>query len=871
MTAMTASEVRKTFVDFFVERGHTHHPSASLIPHDPTLLFTVAGMVPFKSYFTGEEAPPFPQGRDSAEMRPGRRQAQRPRRGGPHVQASHFLRDARQLPASGDYFKADAIAWAWELVTEGFGLHPERLWVTVHHSDDEAEQIWHRDVGVPKERIQRLGEDNFWRMADAGPCGPCSEIFWDKGSAYGAPGGPVHGGDDRYVELWNLVFMQFETAVDGTETPLPEPSIDTGLGLERTASVLQGVDSVWETDEFASLLGKAQDLTGVRLGAGERSDVSLRILADHARSMSMLVTDGVFPSNEERGYVLRRIIRRAVRHAWLLGVAEPVMGEMVDATVGVMGGDWPETVREHEHARGVIDREEKRFRETLRVGQSILDERLARLGSGDILSGDAAFLLHDTYGFPLELTMEIAAERGVEVDTGGFAEAMEAQQRRARSARKTVAAGDVSPLVALVAETGATEFTGRAELASRARVLYSAPGEVVLDRTPFYAESGGQIGDTGEIACEATGARVRVVDTVYGVPGLHVHKTEPMSGAGGEADGDGGQQTPAVGGEVIASVDAERRAAIRRSHTGTHILHWALREVLGPHAKQQGSWVGPDRLRFDFSHYEALTEGQRREVEELTNSEVLLNESCRHFETTMDHAEQLGAIAFFGEKYGDVVRVLEAGRHSVELCGGTHVSALGDIGAVRIVSESSIGANMRRVEAVTGMATLRLLRSQHSTLSEAAEALGVPPAELPAAIASRRSEVKSLRNEVAELHRRVALSRSNELAATARDGVVVARVDDADRAVLRDLAVSLRDRDGVDAVVLGSALSAGGVALASAVAAGSGFNAGELISEAKRTIGGGGRPSPGIATAGGRDAGRLDEALDQARAAAGIL
>ena len=862
MKTMTASEVRKTFVDFFVERSHVHHPSASLIPHDPTLLFTVAGMVPFKTYFTGEEAPPFARAVTVQKC---------VRAGGKHNDLEEVGRTSRHLTffemlgnfSFGDYFKTDAIIWAWDLVTEGFGLDPERLWVTVHHSDDEAEQIWRRRVGVPAERIQRLGEDNFWRMADVGPCGPCSEIFWDKGPAYGAAGGPAHGGSDRYVELWNLVFMQFETATDGTETPLPEPSIDTGMGLERTASVLQGVDSVWETDEFTALLKASQELTGVKLGADDRSDVSLRILADHARSTSMLVTDGVFPSNEDRGYVLRRIIRRAVRHAWLLGVTQPVMGEMVGATVKVMGSDWPELVKERDHARDVIDREEKRFRETLRIGQSILDDRLALLGSGEPLSGEAAFLLHDTYGFPLEVTMEIAAEKGFQVDTAGFTEAMQAQQRRAKSARKTTAAEDVSSLIALVAGTGATEFTGRAELASQARVLHASPGEVVLDRTPFYAESGGQIGDTGEILCEETGIRVRVTDTVYGVPGLHIHKTEPVNGEY--------SAELAVGDEVTAAVDAERRAAIRRSHTGTHILHWALGEVLGPHAKQQGSWVGPDRLRFDFSHYEALTEAQIEDVEDLVNSEVLLNDPCRHFETTMEHAKQLGAIAFFGEKYGNIVRVLEAGRHSVELCGGTHVRAVGDIGAVRIVSESSIGANLRRVEAITGMATLRLLRDQHSILSDSAEALGVPPAELPKAAANRRSEIKSLMKEVAELRRRAALSDVGELAATAIRGVVIARVKDADRTVLRELAVSLRDRDGVDAVVLGSVLTAGGVVLVSAVAAGSGFNAGDLISEAKRTIGGGGRTSPDIAMAGGRDAERLDDALDQARSAAGIL
>ena len=857
MKSMTAAEVREAFVDFFVERGHTHHPSDSLIPADPTLLFTVAGMVPFKAYFTGEQKAPFSRAVTVQKC---------VRAGGKHNDLDEIGRTSRHLTffemlgnfSFGDYFKSDACAWAWELVTGELGLDPERLWVTVHLSDDEAEAIWRDEVGVPAERIQRLGEDNYWRMADVGPCGPCSEIFWDKGPEYGPGGGPAHGGEERYIEVWNLVFMQFESTPDGEEVPLPKPSIDTGMGLERTVSVLQGVDSVWETDEFVSLLDAAQRLTGTKLGASEAQDVSLRILADHARSTSLLVSDGVFPSNEDRGYVLRRIIRRAVRHAYLLGVDVPVMGGMVDAVVEVMGEAYPDLARNHGYVRDVIDREEQRFRQTLRTGQAILDARMAGLAAGERIDGDVAFLLHDTYGFPLEVTVEIAAERGVEVDTEGFAAAMSEQQERARSARSVAAADDVTPFVALLEATGPTEFCGRAELTATGEVLYAADGRVVLDRTPFYAESGGQIGDTGEISCEATGARARVVDTVYGVGELHVHVVEPVTGE------------LRVGDSVVAAVDAERRAGIRRNHTATHILHWALREVLGEHVKQQGSWVGPDRLRFDFSHYEALTPDQITEVEDLVNSEVLDNASCRHYETSFDHAQQIGAIAFFGEKYGDLVRVLEAGRHSVELCGGTHVRALGDIGAFHITTEASIGANMRRLEAITGHDTLALLRSQQSLIDDVARSLGVPSAELADGVAKRRGETKALRSEVAELRRRVALGRAPELAATAVDGVVVARVDGVGRDGLRDLAASIRDVDGVKAVVLGTALESGGAALAAAAASGGGFHAGDLITEAKKAIGGGGRSAADLCVAGGRDADRLDEALDLARAAAGI-
>ena len=857
MKSMTVAEVRKAFVDFFVERGHTHHPSASLIPHDPTLLFTVAGMVPFKAYFTGEQTPPFLRAVTVQKC---------VRAGGKHNDLDEIGRTSRHLTffemmgnfSFGDYFKSDACAWAWEFVTGVIGLDPERLWVTVHLSDDEAEAIWRDEVGVAADRIQRLGEDNYWRMADVGPCGPCSEIFWDKGPAYGPGGGPAHGGEERFVEVWNLVFMQFEGTPDGEEVPLPKPSIDTGMGLERTVAVLQGVDSVWETDEFIALLDAAQRLSGAKLGESDACDVSLRILADHARSTSLLVSDGVFPSNEDRGYVLRRIIRRAVRHAYLLGVEVPVMGGMVDAVVEVMAEAYPDLARNHGYVRDVIDREEQRFRQTLRTGQAILDGRMARLAPGQPIDGDVAFLLHDTYGFPLEVTVEIAAERGVEVDTESFAAAMSKQQERARSARSVAVADDVAPFVALFGAAGPTEFTGRAELRTVGRVLYAADGRVVLDRTPFYAESGGQIGDIGEISCDATGARVRVTDTVYGVPDLHVHIVEPVDGE------------LRVGDEVAAVVDAERRAAIRRNHTATHILHWALREILGEHVKQQGSWVGPDRLRFDFSHYEALTPSQITEVEDLVNSEVLDNESCRHYETTFDHAQQIGAIAFFGEKYRDLVRVLEAGRHSVELCGGTHVRALGDIGAFHITSEASIGANMRRLEAITGHDTLALLRSQQSLIDDVARSLGVPAAELADGVAKRQSETKALRDQVAELRRRVALGRAPELAAAAVDGVVVARVDDVGRDGLRDLAVSIRDIDGVKAVVLGAALDSGGAALAAAVAESGGFHAGDLITQAKKTIGGGGRSAADLCVAGGRDADRLDEALDLARAAAGI-
>ena len=858
-TLLTAAGVRRAFVDFFAANGHHHEASGSLIPHDPTLLFTVAGMVPFKPYFVGEQPAPWPRAVTVQKC---------VRAGGKHNDLDEVGRTSRHLTffemmgnfSFGDYFKSEACAFAWEFVTGHLGLDPERLWITVHVSDDEAEAIWRDEVGVPAERIQRLDEDNYWRMADTGPCGPCSEIFWDKGPAFGDDGGPAHGDDERFIEIWNLVFMQFEQHDDGSMTELPAPSIDTGAGLERILSVLGGVDSVWETDEFSRLLDRIGQLSGVPNGSSDRTDVSQRILADHARSSTFLISDGVFPSNEDRGYVLRRIIRRAVRHAWLLGVEDPIMPELVDAVVSIMGPDYPELVGNHAFVRDVLDREERRFRETLRTGSVILDEALDGLGDGGRLDGDVAFKLHDTYGFPLELTEEITAERGLGVDLDGFRAAMADQQNRARAARRDAGgAASTGDLRGVLEEHGTTEFVGRDVDEVTATVLYADGDVVVLDRTPFYAESGGQIGDTGTLAAE--GVTLRVVDTTLALDGLHQHRVE--------TDGDasvGYRLTP--GQEVRATIDADRRSAIRRNHTGTHLLHSALRRVLGDHVKQQGSHVGPDRLRFDFSHFEALTPEQVVAVEDLANADILANPSCRHYEATRDEAEAAGAIAFFGDKYGDTVRVLEAGPYSTELCGGTHVAALGDIGPIKIVAEGSIGSNIRRIEAVTGTAPIDRLRSAEAVLDRAASMVGVPVDDVLDGIEKRLAEVRALRGELDGLRTRVALGRADELAATAVDGVVVAVVDGIDRDGLRQLAMAVRDRDGVRAAVLGAAPDGGGAALVAAVAPDSGLDAGVLVADAARTIGGGGRPNPEVTAVGGKAPEHLAEALEQARAAA---
>jgi alanyl-tRNA synthetase len=638
--------------------------------------------------------------------------------------------------------------------------------------------------------------------------------------------------------------------------------IDTGAGLERMLTVLQDVNSVFETDELARLVAAAEQVSGRRLGQDPKADVSLRVLADHARTVTFMVADGQTPSNEDRGYVLRRILRRAIRHAYGLGVEGLVLPKMVDAVVDVMGGPYPELRAAHDDIVGVVRREEERFHRTLRSGSTILDEELSRAaGAGGTLPGDVAFRLHDTYGFPLELTLEVAGERGLTVDRAGFEAAMDAQRRLGQQAAASGASAVPADAderraayKAILDANGPVQFTGYQEQESTARVVAVIGDEIFLDRTPFYAEAGGQIGDTGTIA-GPTG-RADVLDTTYALPGLHRHTVRMAEG----------EITP--GQEVTATVDAGRREAIRRNHTGTHLLHWALREILGRHVKQAGSLVAPDRLRFDFSHFEAVTPEQLEQVEALANSQVLANDPVKAREMPKREAEQLGAIAFFGEKYGDVVRVVEAGPRSVELCGGTHVGALGTIGPIKIVSESSIGANLRRIEAVTGTASLDRIRDEEKALGRTATLLRVSVPEVPERVERLLDDNRSLSDEVKALRRQGAGSRAKEMAAEAVAGVVVARVDGTTRDELKDLAVAIRDQPGVRGAVLGGAAEGGGVALIAAVTKESGLDASTLIADAARTVGGGGGRGADVAVAGGRDASKLDEALDQARRAA---
>ncbi|MCU1352311.1 MAG: alaS [Acidimicrobiales bacterium] len=873
---MKAHELRVAWTDFWVAKQHTAVPSAGLIPHHPSApMFTNSGMMPFVPYFLGEEAPPFSPPRATSVQRCVRA-------GGKHNDLDAIGRSPRHLSffemlgnfSFGDYTKVEAIPWAWELVTEVLGLDPERIWVTCHVGDDEAVALWVDEVGFPAERIVRLDKDNFWEMGDTGPCGPSSELFWDFGPAYGPDGGPANPeAENRFVEFWNLVFTQYFRGADGQLSDLPRRNVDTGAGLERMLGITIGSNSVFDTDELAALVGEAQSLTGAPLGRDPQSDVALKLLADHARTMSFLIADGVTPSNEDRGYVLRRIIRRAIRFAYLLGVESEVTPTMAERTIDLMAPAYPELVASRDTILGVLEREEHQFRRTLRTGLGILDTALAELPVGGRLPGSVAFQLHDTYGFPLEVTTEIAEDRGYDLDRAGFDAEMDEQRQRARQAGRkgAVAVGDeVAAFQRVLDEHGLTEFTGREENESKARVLAVVPagggdadgdsgGErvsVFLDHTPFYAESGGQVGDTGTITTST--ARLEVLDTSYALPGLHRHVARVLEG------------TIEAGDDVTATIDAARRDAIRRNHTGTHLLHWALREVLGTHVKQQGSMVAPDRLRFDFSHFEPVTDEQVTAIEDLVNEAVLVNDPVRHYETTKEAAAEIGAIAFFGDKYGDIVRVLEAGRHSIELCGGTHVRRTGDIGPMKIVSETSIGSNLRRIEAISGFGPIERIRDEERTLARAADLVGVPVPELLDGVEKKLVELKALRDEVRDLRAQAATGGAGDLAARAVDGVVVARVDGLSRDDLRTLAVAVRDKPDVRGVVLIGAPAGGGDALVAATTKDSGLDAGGLIADAARTVGGGGGKNPELAVAGGKDPERIDEALAQSAAAAGI-
>ena len=848
---MDSNELRRAFRDFFVERGHTPVPSASLIPFDRTVLFTVAGMVPFKRYFLGEEPAPYPRATSIQKCM---------RAGGKHNDLDQIGQTLRHLTffemlgnfSFGDYFKEQAIPYAWELVTNVLGLEPDRLWVTVHTSDDEAAEIWRDVIGVDPIRIQRLEEDNWWQMGDTGPCGPCSEIYYDKGSEYGADGGPAYGSDERFLEIWNLVFMQFEQQADGGLVPLPKPCIDTGAGLERIVPILQGRPSVFETDLVYPILQEAESLTGRTYGVEHRQDVGLRIIADHSRAMTFLLADGVVPTNEGRGYVLRRIIRRLVLRSQLLGARHEVVERLVNGVIEAMGEAYPELIERRERILELGTREEARFEQTLTIGAPILETAI----SGGKVAGDVAFRLHDTFGVPIELTTEIAADRGVEVDLDGFHAAMAQQRHRSRQAGLGDEAMSEQVTGALwVLEThGKTEFLGYEVEEAVGEIQFveqEATGlALYLDRTPFYPEGGGQVGDTGWIG--TAGFRAKVVNTDQPVQGVVRHWIELVEGE------------PVVGTSLELVVDRARRAQIRANHTATHLLQWALREVLGEHVAQQGSLVAPERLRFDFTHWSSLTAEEIERIEQLIMEQVVTADTVVTEIKDKTTAVNEGAIAFFGDQYQDVVRVVHAGAHSVELCGGTHVGSLGEIGLFKVLSEGSIGANTRRIEAVTQLAALDAVHALERQL-DTIESI------LPGGREALTERIESLVVKSRELETQIAAMRQEELRALActvaaqhPSRVLIERLDGLSAQELRFVALELRNRTDAEVVVLASVREAK-VALVATVADSTVLNASEVLAPLAQAVGGRVGPQRELALSGGRLVDQLDRALEELR------
>jgi alanyl-tRNA synthetase len=854
---ISSAEIRRTFLDFFRSRDHEIVASSPLVPaNDPTLLFTNAGMVQFKDTFLGRERRSYSRAATSQRC---------VRAGGKHNDLENVGYTARHHTffemlgnfSFGDYFKREAIRFAWELLVDVLELPPERLWVTVFDEDREAEEIWLRDLRVDPTRFSRIGaKDNFWSMGDTGPCGPCSEIFYDHGPgvAGGPPGSPDEDGD-RFVEIWNLVFMQYDRGIDGTLTPLPKPSVDTGMGLERLAAVLQGVHSNYDIDLFRNLIGAAAGVVGT--DALESS--SLKVIADHIRSTAFLIVDGVLPANEGRGYVLRRIVRRAVRHGYQLGADGAFLHKLVAPLVSEMGEAYPELLRNEGHVARVIAQEEERFAETLDNGMRVLEQSIERL-VGRIIPGETVFRLYDTYGFPVDLTADIARERHLELDMEGFECEMAAQRERARAASRFGAQH-----AAELSVDGCTEFTGYENLEDQASVtgLFReglpveglAEGEtgiVVLDRTPFYAESGGQVGDQGHLL--ADGADFLVEDTRKQGDGVHAHQGLMREGS------------LRVGDRVKARVDSAKRHATALNHSATHLLHAALRQVLGPHVAQKGSLVEADRLRFDFSHYQPVTDEELKEIERLVNGEVRRNCVVETRVMALEDAMDAGALALFGEKYGERVRVLRMGDFSTELCGGTHVHRLGDIGLFKITAEAGIASGVRRIEAVTGDGALDFVAALQERVREVAELIKGDRDNLGDRVRQILDRAKRLEKEVEQLKARLAGNQGADLAAQAIDvdgiQVLAARLDGADAKTLRDTVDQLKSKLKTAAVVL-AAVDNGKVRLVAGVTPGevNRIKAGDLVSAVAEQVGGRGGGRPDLAQAGGSDPRRLDGAL----------
>jgi alanyl-tRNA synthetase len=856
---MDTSELRQLFLDYFAEKDHRVVPSSPLVPgNDPTLLFTNAGMVQFKDVFLGTERRDYQRAASSQRC---------VRAGGKHNDLENVGYTARHHTffemlgnfSFGDYFKRDAIFFAWEFITGRLGVEPEHLWVTVYDDDDEAADIWLQDVGIDPERFSRLGEkDNFWSMGNTGPCGPCSEIFYDHGPEIpgGPPGSPDEDGD-RYVEIWNLVFMQFNRDEGGTLSPLPAPSVDTGMGLERISAVMQGVHSNYEIDLFASLIREAAAVTSTE----DLESDSLKVLADHIRACAFLIVDGVLPGNEGRGYVLRRIIRRALRHGYELGVSDPFFYRLVRPLAHEMGTAYPELIDAVPHVEKVLLSEEERFAETLSHGMGILETALKTVADGT-LPGDVVFKLYDTYGFPMDLTADVARAGNIKIDRDGFDTLMQAQKERARDAQKFTPSRNAGLQLDF-----ATEFTGYDALRDSASVLgilvgnepaaelvSGQSGILILDRTPFYAESGGQVGDHGVIR-GSDGLVFQVDDTQKsGDTILHIGTLE--SG------------TAKAGLEVWAEVDDSRRAATVLNHSATHLLHAALRQVLGTHVAQKGSLVTPDRLRFDFSHYEPLTSAQVEAIEKWVNEQIRLNAPAETTLMSCDQAVESGAIALFGEKYEDQVRVLKLGDFSTELCGGTHVHHAGDIGLCKITAETGIAAGIRRIEAVTGQKALERCIEAERALDRVAEIIKGARTDIETKVRQLLERSRAQEKEIDQLRSRLASSSGADLAGNAVDvdgiQVLASRLEDGvDAKALREAVDRMKDKLGTAAIVLGAATGDGGVRLAAGVTKDimDRVKAGDLVNSVAERVGGRGGGRPDFAQAGGSDAKALNAAL----------
>ncbi|UCM88005.1 alanine--tRNA ligase [Streptomyces marincola] len=871
---MRSTQIRTTFTDFFTSRGHQLVPSSPLVPDDPTLLLANAGMNQFKPYFLGETTPPFPR---ATSIQKCARTSDIDNVGRTNRHATFF--EMMGNFSFGDYFKEDACALAWELLTEGYGLEKDKLWITVFEDDDEAERTWRR-IGVAASRIQRLGmEDNYWSMGVPGPCGPCSEVNYDRGPAFGKEGGPAVDGE-RYVEIWNLVFMQFQRGEGDKKGGFPvlgelaRKGVDTGLGLDRLAAILQEARNVCTTDLLMPTFRTVQDLAGRACPDEGEEKVSFQVVTEHARSIAFLIADGVLPAKDGRGYILRRLMRRAIRHARLLGIDGPVLPSTTASVIGNLGDVWPELTAQATLIEQVVTAEEESFTRTLAQGTRLLDAAITRTrhGGSAALPGETAFELADTYGFPLELTVEAARDVGLTVDEERFAALLDEQKKRAKAGGKAKTAEALRQLGTyreLAARLPRTEFIGYEHLTAEATVTGLISGgtvvtgagegsevELVLDRSPFYAEAGGQIGDTGTLTMN-DGTRLRITDTRYGLEGFRVHTArvtegELIAGASGEA-----------------AVDAERRAGLMRSHSATHILHAVVMAALGDHARQQGSLVEPDRLRFDFAHFAALTPDQLSRIEAAVNGHVLDDPEVRAWHADRAEAEAAGAIALFGEKYGDTVRIVDIGDFSRELCGGTHVAHGSQVGAFRMLSESSIGSNLRRVEALTGHSTLTHLDTERRLLNELTGLLGTRPADAPGALRKRLDALAAAQAELGQLRAAELRSQAARLAGTAHpaDGgqLVARKVTGITPDELRQLASDTLAHLPTGPAVVVLALEHSGKALLVAAVSpdllGRGVQAAQVVNRAAKTVGGGGGGTGALASAGGRRPENLDQAL----------